>query len=70
MGDETFDTVKEYVDKKTDGIATDTALETLTNRVATAEGEIGTLIGEDSGKSARTIANEELAKQLIPENAQ
>lgn len=28
-----------------------------------------TLIGTDSGKSARTIANEELAKQLIPENA-
>ena len=32
-------------------------------------GLVNTLIGEDSGKSARTIANEELAKQLIPENA-
>ena len=31
--------------------------------------EVKTLIGEDAGKSARTIANEELAKQLIPENA-
>lgn len=30
---------------------------------------VATLIGEDTGKSARTIANEELAKQLIPENA-
>lgn len=70
VGEETFDTVKEYVDKKTDGIATDEALETLTNRVTAAEGEIDTLIGDDSGKSARTIANEELAKQLIPENAQ
>lgn len=69
VGEETFDTVKEYVDKKTDGIATDEALETLTNRVTAAEGEIDTLIGDDSGKSARTIANEELAKQLVPENA-
>lgn len=32
-------------------------------------GKVNTLIGEDAGKSARTIANEELAKQLIPENA-
>lgn len=156
IGDETFATVKAYVDKKTDGIATDAALETLTNRVTTAEGKLDmlngdkntagsvakaiadlqgdteetvadvdarvctiednyvdqydidkaigdaigtnpdkktvaeliadaktaatyddtvlsgkvyTLIGTDTGKSARTIANEELAKQLIPENA-
>nr|WP_290461590.1 hypothetical protein [Acutalibacter muris] len=156
IGDETFATVKAYVDKKTDGIATDAALETLTNRVSTAEGKldtlngdkntagsvakaiadlqgdteetvadvdarvctiednyvdqydidkaigdaigtnpdkktvaeliadaktaatyddtalsgkVDTLIGTDTGKSARTIANEELAKQLIPENA-
>lgn len=32
-------------------------------------GKVNTLIGTDAGKSARTIANEELAKQLIPENA-
>ena len=123
IGDETFATVKAYVDKKTDGIATDAALETLTGRVtasedkidklngdATTEGsvaktvddaidaldlantyeakgakdadikaakdaadaaqaDIDTLVGTDTGKSARTIANEELAKQLIPENA-
>ncbi|MDB7829100.1 hypothetical protein [Intestinimonas butyriciproducens] len=156
IGDETFATVKAYVDKKTDGIATDAALETLTNRVTIAEGKldtlngdkttsgsvakavadlqgdtestvadvdarvctiednyvdqyaidtsisdaigtnpdkktvaeliadaknaatyddaalsgkVDTLIGTDTGKSARTIANEELAKQLIPENA-
>ena len=31
--------------------------------------QITTLVGDDAGKSARTIANEELAKQLIPENA-
>lgn len=28
-----------------------------------------TLVGDDAGKSARVIANEELAKQLIPETA-
>lgn len=31
---------------------------------------VGTLVGTDSNKSVRTIANEELAKQLIPEDAQ
>lgn len=30
---------------------------------------VNTLIGSDAGKSARTIANEELAAQLVPENA-
>lgn len=34
-----------------------------------AQAAVDTLIGTDTGKSARTIANEELAKQLIPENA-
>lgn len=32
--------------------------------------KVDTLVGEDAGKSARAIANEELAKQLIPESAQ
>ena len=41
----------------------DTALKAVVTNV-------GTLIGSDSGKSARTIANEELAAQLIPESAQ
>ncbi len=31
--------------------------------------KVTTLIGTDTGKSVRTIANEELAAQLIPENA-
>lgn len=35
----------------------------------TANGKLTTLIGADAGKSARTIANEELATQLIPESA-
>jgi len=33
------------------------------------EGKVDTLIGSDTNKSVRTIANEELAAQLIPENA-
>lgn len=32
--------------------------------------DVDTLIGSDTGKSVRTIANEELAAQLIPEGAQ
>lgn len=35
-----------------------------------AKADVDTLIGTDSGKSVRTIANEELTKQLIPEGAQ
>ena len=31
---------------------------------------VGTLVGSDTGKSVRTIANEELAAQLIPSDAQ
>lgn len=37
--------------------------------LSTEAGKITTLIGSDTGKSVRTIANEELAAQLIPENA-
>lgn len=37
--------------------------------VEALSGKVTTLIGSDANKSARTIANEELAKQLIPENA-
>lgn len=33
------------------------------------DGKVTTLVGEDTGKSVRTIANEELAKQLIAEGA-
>lgn len=43
-----------------------TAMDT---RVTAAEGKLTTLIGADADKSVRTIANEELARQLIPENA-
>lgn len=43
-----------------------TAMDT---RMGAAEGKLTTLIGADTNKSIRTIANEELAAQLIPENA-
>lgn len=87
---EGVDTVVKYIDKKTEGIASDAALAALTTRVTTAEGNITTAEGEidtlqadmeaaegklttlidtDTAKSVRTIANEELTKQLIPENA-
>lgn len=36
----------------------------------TLDGKVTTLIGSDTSKSVRTIANEELAAQLIPANAQ
>lgn len=45
-------------------------IDALEGRMDTAEGQITTLVGTDSGKSVRAIANEELAAQLIPENAQ
>lgn len=38
--------------------------------VTALSGKVTTLIGTDANKSVRTIANEELAAQLIPENAQ
>lgn len=41
----------------------------IDGRVTTAEGKLTTLIGSDADKSVRTIANEELAAQLIPETA-
>lgn len=41
----------------------------LQNNINTVDGKVTTLIGEDANKSVRTIANEELAKQLIAENA-
>ena len=50
-----------------DGI---TALNLATTYAGKAyEGKVDTLIGSDTNKSVRTIANEELAAQLIPANA-
>lgn len=44
-------------------------IDALEGRMDTAEGKITTLVGTDTGKSVRTIANEELAAQLIGDNA-
>lgn len=68
LGDESFDTVKEYVDKKTDGIATDTALEGLTGRVTSAEGKIDKLNGdkETEGSVAKTV--DDAIKELDLDN--
>lgn len=41
----------------------------LDGRMTAAEGKITTLVGKDANKSVRTIANEELAAQLIPGDA-
>ena len=45
------------------------AEKTLTTNLAATDAKLATLIGDDANKSARTIAAEELAKQLIPEGA-
>lgn len=37
--------------------------------VKASQTDVDTLIGSDAGKSVRTIANEELAAQLVPEDA-
>lgn len=47
----------------------DTALKAVLDAKASGA-DVSTLIGSDTGKSVRTIANEELAAQLIPESAQ
>lgn len=41
----------------------------IQEKIDTVSGKVTTLIGEDANKSVRTIANEELAKQLIAEGA-
>lgn len=41
----------------------------LQGNIDAVSGKVTTLVGEDTGKSVRAIANEELAAQLIPENA-
>lgn len=43
---------------------------TLPDAIDEVDAKVDTLIGNDANKSVRTIANEELAKQLIAEDAQ
>ena len=45
------------------------AEKTLTDNLSAANTKLTTLIGTDANKSARSIAAEEIAKQLIPEHA-
>ena len=66
-----------YAAKEHDHVIADvTGLQdALDNKATSADvtalsGKVTTLISTDAGKSVRTIANEELAAQLIPENAQ
>lgn len=67
-----------YDDTEVRGLITTNAndIDALEGRMTTAEsdidtveGKVSTLIGSDDNKSVRTIANEELAAQLIPANA-
>ena len=44
-------------------------VDAVEGRMDTAEGKLTKLIGDDADKSVRTIANEELAAQLVGENA-
>lgn len=62
---------KEHNHAIADVIGLQTALDDKANAtdVNTLSGKVSTLIGEDTDKSIRTIANEELAAQLIPEDA-
>ena len=52
-----------------DAAAVRTRLNNVENDLSGVSGKVVTLIGNDSGKSVRKIANEELAAQLIPDGA-
>lgn len=56
--------VRNLIQGNTDNITS------VSDRMTATEAGLGTLIGDDANKSARTIANEELAKQLVAEGAQ
>ena len=60
-----------YDDTEVRGLIKDNAdaIDAVEGRADALEDQMETLVGDDAGKSARTIANEELAKQLITENA-
>lgn len=55
--------LRELIQDNADGI------EALEGRADAVEAKVDTLVGSDADKSVRTIANEELAAQLIPEAA-
>lgn len=53
-------------DNASDIDALETRMGTAESDIDAVEGKVDTLIGSDANKSVRTIANEELAAQLIP----
>lgn len=55
IGETAYDTVKAYVDEKTSGIASESALTELSGRVTTAEGKITAL--ENANKEGGAVAN-------------
>lgn len=59
-------TVMGIIDTIQENAYDDTEIQT---KIDTVSGKVDTLVGEDANKSVRTIANEELAKQLIAEGA-
>lgn len=61
-------TSAEYDDKEIRGLIKDNADAIEAHKTA-IDDKVTTLVGTDTNKSVRTIANEELAAQLIPENA-
>ena len=75
--DEAVKGVQDQIDALDNTYATDTQLadavkvekERAEGVESELSGKLTTLIGDDTGKSARTIANEELAAQLVPESA-
>lgn len=60
---------KNYTDGKVTELNAEIAKKALQTDLTTLSGKVTTLIGSDASKSVRKIANEELAAQLIPENA-
>lgn len=60
-------TVKAYVDKKTEGIASDEALTALAGRVTTAEGDIDALEGLVGEKAVGTQIDEKIAALKLAE---
>ena len=56
-------TIVDYINEKTAGIATDAALEELTNRVGAAEGKIEALEADAELHADKTYVDEELAKK-------
>ncbi len=72
-----LDSAKDYVDALSAKIGTVSAGETVIGMISdvsdvvdTVGSKVTTLVGSDSNKSVRTIANEELTRQLVPSNAQ